>query len=378
MNGGGIAVGESPTTNRKTLDGLLKWSDSAAKWLAGRQKRRPAWPLEDDGALPKIMEFADLLSVAKVAQNRFWCRANDLGLKPRWNRLQIAKFGQPIWFRGDCVFSKSKLQPHVYKSKYKPTGNADKSPEKFMLRKFQREAIARRDNCPRDDQLALWMCLAQHWGLPTRLLDWTESILNAAYFAANGRSGKNETDCVIWALSPALLNWHFVNNGPIFALNDDEDVGTLVHAAFEGLSVTEAIDKRFPKGETPCKNEERRNFFDNNGMNADSPRGREAGAREKVVLACNAPMIDTRMDMQQAAFTIHVSGNDLADCGTKQESLFLMKFAIDSGSCLRIVEDLARVGVHRATIFPDLQNLAKDIADGWASRINRFRKKNED
>jgi hypothetical protein len=46
--------------------------------------------------------------------------------------------------------------------------------------------------------------LMRHYGAPTRLLDWTESVLVAAYFAVSGfHHGKN---AAIWMLDPYELN----------------------------------------------------------------------------------------------------------------------------------------------------------------------------
>ena len=44
-----------------------------------------------------------------------------------------------------------------------------------------------------------WLAIAQHYGLATRMLDWTENPLVAAYFALGSFP---RSDCVIYALGP--------------------------------------------------------------------------------------------------------------------------------------------------------------------------------
>ena len=46
----------------------------------------------------------------------------------------------------------------------------------------------------------------RHHGLPTRLLDWTERLGVAVYFALSGYREGQETQPVIWILSPCRLN----------------------------------------------------------------------------------------------------------------------------------------------------------------------------
>src|SRR6516164_9147939 len=54
-----------------------------------------------------------------------------------------------------------------------------------------------------------WYFLMQHYGAPTRLLDWTDGALIALYFAVRPHVESDEFEgknAVVWALDPGCLN----------------------------------------------------------------------------------------------------------------------------------------------------------------------------
>jgi hypothetical protein len=117
--------------------------------------------------------------------NEFWQKFNDY--------VSIsANEGLPTLFRGEPESGKD-LIPSISR-KTSDAVNGDVSMlEDSLMGEFQRMAIPLLNSVPTN--LFEWLFLAQHYGLPTRLLDWTTNPLVGLFFAVEK---DDEHDAVLY------------------------------------------------------------------------------------------------------------------------------------------------------------------------------------
>lgn len=70
-----------------------------------------------------------------------------------------------------------------------------------LLRRFKRQCHHYITSLPEEKDTMEWLALMQHYGAPTRLLDWTHSFFVALYFAV----ALSKKESAIWAVQNELL-----------------------------------------------------------------------------------------------------------------------------------------------------------------------------
>ena len=140
-----------------------------------------------------------------------------------------ASLDRPLWFRG-CGKKSYELKPSLYRHKYTKNIEDFMKLEESLIQRFQQRSIP--FNSREMKNSWEWLFLMQHYGIPTRLLDWTESPLTALFFAVTTSPHKlnaSQTcsfsnDATVWVLSPDDWNKKSVDlasfPGRILSTND--------------------------------------------------------------------------------------------------------------------------------------------------------------
>ncbi len=212
-----------------------------------------------------------------------------------------------------------------------------------------------------------WLCLMQHYSVPTRLLDWSESILPALYFATKN---DQDQDGEVIVLNAYRLN--VLSKGRTTIATPDDH-----HVVVRAEMATTRSAKRLRAKENVHAALRRATEEDRNDPNWTS---------FLKPIAVFPRRLNERMTLQSSVFTIHggkhyVSAtrsryeNDTdviprpVSLGTINDSSpdrpILKRYVIPQDLKGDIRRELFMIGIHEATLFPEVDRQAVYLQDCW-------------
>lgn len=259
---------------------------------------------------------------------------NDL-IVESWSDLQEKLF-QNTWdenlnrFRSNFVYrgmedSRHKLETSLMRIK----GPYDLL-ERHLLRNFRKYAYK---NEIVGNSIWNWLAMAQHHGLPTRMLDWTYSPYIALHFTT--ASMRNfDRDGVIWAVDYSRINNYL-----------PDELITVIREEGSNTFTVEMLD-------SVCTS-----LSEFDGLQ-----------KENFALFFEPPALDERIINQHALFSLMSSPKGMLDKWLSQHSELYFRIIIPKELKWEIRDKLDQANITERVLFPGLDGLSKWLKRHYSQR----------
>jgi hypothetical protein len=282
-----------------------------------------------------------------------------------------------LWFRGQSDDT-NKLLPSIFREKNKSMNEQAMYYE--FIRRFPSHASTHKSPIE-------WLTLMQHYGMPTRLLDWTSNLLVALYFACEN-DDDNEKDGVLFLFNTFESQHKPINEFLEFQIfiRDQQDLYDRLLEIIENKKEEYSINGLSAKDikfdflqyymlrDSSLKSFVQENIlFSKNKIDTEEKLqfdGHEILGTLSDIIQIYPPLLNDRLKIQHSFFTFHggkiVDGNKLIDFKPMEENDMLnervKKIKIKKEYKKDFLHELEIAGIKKATLFPEMEYQAKDIA----------------
>ena len=249
-----------------------------------------------------------------------WVQILDQLYEGSWND-ELQRFRSPYAFRGLSSAEHSLTSTLLRLAR----DHADiHRLELSLVRNFRKYARA---EAAVADSIWDWLALAQHRGLPTRLLDWTYSPLVALHFATEDPA-QFDQDGVVWCVDFVAANRRLPQRLRRMLREEGSDTFTVeMLSAFETLRAFDALSK------------------------------------DPFVVFLEPPAVDRRILNQLALFSLISDPSATLDDWVKAHPDLCRKVVIPAAAKWEIRDKLDQANVNERVLFPGLDGLSR-----WLTR----------
>lgn len=279
-----------------------------------------------------------------------------------------------IWFRGQPDYYKHKLEPGIFRN--------DKYNEAEMYEEFIRRYP---DHSSSHKNIFEWLTLMQHYGLPTRLLDWSTNLLVALYFCCKENP---DDDGAVFAFNPGSKfsenhdYWRFLEvlvtshgRGQFYkqiVKIADEELGeetkingiTLKEWKADFIHLNNVYNDIDGHGASAFKSFEE-------WLDMPSQKSKAYSYIEGIfskTYRFKPSHLNPRIRQQHGCFTMH-GGKYFEDGGfikvnsMEEYEASLVKIKVKSADKVKLLKELALSGITEASLYPEMEYQAKQIKE---------------
>ncbi len=285
------------------------------------------------------------------------------------------------WFRGQPNYT-FELKPSIFREQYAEAEMYDE-----FIRRYPDYSYSHKN-------VFEWLTLMQHYGLPTRLLDWSTNLLVAIFFAANE---DQEEDGAVFAFNPGskLSDYYFRGFLEILVTSKNREsfYEQLIKVTYEEYGESSKINgiaikewkADFIHLNDVCNDVTRNGASEFKSFEQwyEMPSIYKQGYSEMKGAFSKAyrfkpPQLNPRIRQQHGCFTLH-GGKYFKETLIGKESVSykfmefikpyniensensLVKIKVRSVDKSKLLKELALTGITESTIFPEMEYQTKDI-----------------
>lgn len=323
----------------------------------------------------EIRKIEDVIQLIRDLKSRIIEKKQDDSFV---NYLKPDSFIYGLWFRGEKDFGEEGLTPSVFRK------NGDKMMSESTIFNYLPTINNELRGLPNPFDRLSHM---QHYDIPTRLLDWTDNILVALYFAVAYDAPRERKNSKLFALNARALNHVCSFRQAPQNIHVHDSFGTSLRTL---LVHSENVEEWYSKLENDFKHfdwnhsELNREFYKLFGFNKTRKdfNSEEKAQIVSTPIAVRPNTINNRLLFQNGLFTLH--GGKVEDKVDTDKSTPIPKplslFDVNEKSKQKVIEvylipnefkaeiktDLLNLRIHEGSLFPELDkqsNIVKLLSE---------------